>query len=114
MLRLAVVPLIAVHAGWLLPVAWSGLGRWLLVLGIVAALVLFLPEPDPDPARRGIELLAASAAQLFAITVTTLAVPSLYDDGTLVVLGLLWLSVTVVVSLVIETRSRDGEAREAG
>jgi len=36
-LRLAVVPLIAVHAGWLLPVAWSGLGRWLLVLGIVAA-----------------------------------------------------------------------------
>lgn len=113
-LRLAVVPLIAVHAGWLLPVAWSGLGRWLLVLGIVAALVLFLPEPNPDPARRGIELLAASAAQLFAITVTTLAVPSLYDDGTLVVLGLLWLSVTVVVSLVIETRPRDGEAREAG
>lgn len=113
-LRLAVVPFIAVHAGWLLPVAWSGLGRWLLVLGIVAALVLFLPTPDPDPAKRGIGLLAASGAQLLAITVAALAIPSLYDDGTLVVLGLLWLAVTVVVSLVIETRERDEEGADPG
>lgn len=112
-LRLAIVPLIAVHAGWLLPVAWSDLGRWLLVLGIVASLVLFLPTPDPDPARRGINLLAASAAQLLAITVAALAIPSLYEDGTLVVLGLLWLAVTVVVSLVVETREPDEEAVRA-
>ncbi len=113
-LRLAVVPFIAVHAGWLLPVAWSDLGRWLLVLGIAASLVLFLPVPDPDPARRGIALLAASAAQLFAITVAALAIPSLYEDGTLVVLGLLWLSVTVVVSLVVETRPGDEEVPRPG
>jgi len=113
-LRLAVVPFIAVHAGWLLPVAWSDLGRWLLVLGIVGSLVLFLPQPDPDPARRGIGLLAASAAQLLAITVAALAIPSLYEDGTLVVLGLLWLAVTVVVSLVVETRDGDGGASAAG
>jgi hypothetical protein len=112
-LRLAIVPLIAVHAGWLLPVAWSDLGRWLLVLGIVASLVLFLPTPDPDPARRGINLLAASAAQLLAITVAALAIPSLYEDGTLVVLGLLWLAVTVVVSLVVETREPDEEVVRA-
>ncbi len=111
-LRLAVVPVVAVHAGWLLPVAWSGAGRWLLVLGILAALLLFLPAPDADPARRGIDLLAASAAQLLAITVTALAIPSLYDDGQFVVLGLLWLSVTVVISLVVETRP-DGEAARA-
>jgi hypothetical protein len=111
-LRLAIVPFIAVHAGWLLPVAWSDLGRWLLVLGIVASLVLFLPTPDADPARRGIGLLAASGAQLLAITVAALAIPSLYEDGTLVVLGLLWLAVTVVVSLVIETRDGDGDRDE--
>jgi hypothetical protein len=113
-LRLAVVPVIAVHAGWLLPVAWSGVGRWLLVLGIVAALLLFLPPPHADPARRGIDLLAASAAQLLAITITALAIPSLYDDGQFVVLGLLWLSVTVVISLVVETRMRDGARPAAG
>jgi len=113
-LRLAIVPFIAVHAGWLLPVAWSDLGRWLLVLGIIASLVLFLPTPDADPARRGIGLLAASGAQLLAITVAALAIPSLYEDGTLVVLGLLWLAVTVVVSLVVETREPDEEVVRPG
>ena len=43
---------------------------------------------------------------------TALAIPSLYDDGQFVVLGLLWLSVTVVISLVVETRP-DGEAARA-
>lgn len=113
-LRLAVVPLIAVHAGWLLPVAWSGVGRWLLVLGILAALLLFLPRPDADPARRGIGLLTASAAQLLAITLTAIAIPSLYDDGQFVVLGLLWLSVTVVISLVVQTRGGDEASPAAG
>jgi hypothetical protein len=113
-LRLAIVPVIAVHAGWLLPVAWSGVGRWLLVFGILAALLLFLPRPDGDPARRGIGLLAASAAQLLAITLTAIAIPSLYDDGQFVVLGLLWLSVTVVISLVVETRPRDEAPSVAG
>jgi hypothetical protein len=113
-LRLAIVPLIAVHAGWLLPVAWSGVGRWLLVLGILAALLLFLPRPDADPARRGIALLAASAAQLLAITLTAIAIPSLYDDGQFVVLGLLWLSVTVVISLVVDTGPRDEAVPRAG
>jgi hypothetical protein len=113
-LRLAIVPLIAVHAGWLLPVAWSGVGRWLLVLGILAALLLFLPPPSSDPAQRGIGLLGASAAQLLAITLTAIAIPSLYDDGQFVVLGLLWLSVTVVISLVVETRTRDEAPPVAG
>jgi len=113
-LRLAVVPFIAVHAGWLLPVAWSDFGRWLLVLGIVASLLLFLPAPDPDPARRGAALLGASVGQLLAIAVAALAIPSLYEDGTLVVLGLLWLAVTVVVSLVVETTGGDEEALRAG
>lgn len=113
-LRLAIVPLIAVHAGWLLPVAWSGVGRWLLVLGILAALLLFLPPPSSDPAQRGIGLLGASAAQLLAITLTAIAIPSLYDDGQFVVLGLLWLSVTVVISLIVETRTRDQAPPAAG
>jgi hypothetical protein len=113
-LRLAIVPLIAVHAGWLLPVAWSGVGRWLLVLGILAALLLFLPPPSSDPGQRGIGLLGASAAQLLAITLTAIAIPSLYDDGQFVVLGLLWLSVTVVISLVVETRTRDEAPPVAG
>jgi hypothetical protein len=84
------------------------------VLGILAALLLFLPPPSSDPGQRGIGLLGASAAQLLAITLTAIAIPSLYDDGQFVVLGLLWLSVTVVVSLVVETRTRDEAPPAAG
>lgn len=102
--RLAVVPLVAVHAGWLLPAAWSDLGRVVLVVGVAVALVLLLPPPSADRERHGLELLAASGAQLLALVVFVLALPSLIDDPQLVVLGVFWLSVPVMTALTVRIR----------
>jgi hypothetical protein len=104
--RLAVVPLVAVHAGWLLPAAWSDLGRVLLAVGVVLGLLFFLPPVAADRRRRTLDLLTASAAQVLALVVVVLALPSLFDGDTFVVLGLFWLSVAVIAALVVETVDR--------
>jgi len=103
LVRLAVVPLVAVHAGWLLPAAWSDLGRVVLVVGVLLALLFFLPKPSADPARHTLDVLAASGAQLLVLVVFALAIPSFVDDGSTVVLGLFWLSVAVIAALTIRT-----------
>ena len=101
--RLAVVPLIAVHAGWLLPAAWSELGRVVLVAGVLLALFWLMPPVAADRTRHGLNVLGASLAQLVALLVFVLAIPSLFADGALTVLGLLWLSVPVIAALTIDT-----------
>ncbi len=101
--RLALVPLIAVHAGWLLPAAWSEFGRVILVAGVLLALLFLMPKVAPDPARHTLDVLTASGAQLLALVVFALAIPSFVDDGSTVVLGLFWLSVAVIAALTIRT-----------
>jgi hypothetical protein len=103
--RLAVVPLVAVHAGWLLPAAWSGFGRVVLVVGVLLALLFFMPKVAADPARHTLDVLTASGGQLLALVVFALAIPSFVDDGSTVVLGLFWLSVAVIAALTIRTTS---------
>lgn len=101
--RLAVVPLIAVHAGWLLPAAWSELGRVVAVIGVLLALFWLMPPVAADRTRHGLNVLGASLAQLVALLVFVLAIPSLFADGALTVLGLLWLSIPVIAALTIDT-----------
>ena len=101
--RFAVVPLIAVHAGWLLPAAWSELGRIVVVIGVLAALFWLMPPVATDRTRHGLNVLGASLAQLVALLVFVLAIPSLFEDGALTVLGLLWLSIPVIAALTIDT-----------
>jgi hypothetical protein len=103
--RLALVPLVAVHAGWLLPAAWSEFGRIVLVAGVLLALLFFMPKVATDPARHTLDVLTASGAQLLALVVFALAIPSFVDDGSTVVLGLFWLSVAVIAALTIRTTS---------
>jgi len=103
--RLAVVPLVAVHAGWLLPAAWSEFGRVVLVAGVLLALLFFMPKVAADPARHTLDVLTASGAQLLALVVFALAIPSFVDDGSTIVLGLFWLSVAVIAALTIRTTS---------
>jgi hypothetical protein len=103
--RLAVVPLVAVHAGWLLPAAWSELGRLVLVVGVVVGLLFLLPRAAADPDRRGREVLASSAGQLLVLVLFVLALPSLLDDPQLVVLGLFWLSVAVIAALTVRAET---------
>jgi hypothetical protein len=107
--RLAVVPLIAVHAGWLLPAAWSELGRIVIVVAGLLALFWLMPPVAADRTRHGLNVLGASLAQVVALLVFVLAIPSLFSDGALTVLGLLWLSVPIMAALLIDTRE---EAQE--
>jgi hypothetical protein len=113
--RLAVVPLIAVHAGWLLPAAWSGLGRVVIVAGVLIALFWLMPPVAADRARHTYDVVGASAAQLLTLVVFVLAIPSLFQDGALIVLGLLWLAIPIIAALTIDTkvtRNPDPEARD--
>jgi hypothetical protein len=109
--RLAVVPLIAVHAGWLLPAAWSEAGRVVFVLGVLLAVLLFLPRLAEHPERHALDVLGASAAQVLALVVFALALPSFLDDPQIVVLGLFWLAVAVIAALTV--RVADEPAEEA-
>lgn len=107
--RLAIVPLIAVHAGWLLPAIWSELGRIVVVVGVIVALLWLMPPVAADRRRHTLNVVGASLAQLLALLVFVLAIPSLFADGALTVLGLLWLSIPVIAGLTIDTRERSGE-----
>lgn len=105
--RFAVVPFVAVHAGWLLPAAWSDLGRIVLVVGVVLALLFLLPKLARDRDQHTGDLLAASGAQLLALVVFALALPSFLDDPQLVVLGLFWLSLAVIAALTVSTTAEE-------
>lgn len=112
--RLAAVPFLAVHAGWLLPTAWSDLGRAVVVVGVLLALFWLMPPAAADPQRHAYTVVGASAAQLLALAVFLLAIPSLFADGALTVLGLLWLSIPVMAALLIDTRDETGARDEVG
>lgn len=102
--RFAVVPVVAVHAGWLLPAVWSDAGRLVLVVGVVLAVFLLPPLAD-DPDRHALDVLSASGSQALALVVFALALPSFLDDSQLVVLGLFWLSVAVIAALTVRVAS---------
>ncbi|WP_309711290.1 hypothetical protein [Pseudolysinimonas sp.] len=101
--RLAVVPIVAVHAGWLLPAAWSEQGRVVLVVGVLLAVLFFLPALAEDRDRHALDVLGASGGQVLALVVFALALPSFLGDPQIVVLGLFWLSVAVVAALTVRT-----------
>jgi len=109
-IRLAVVPVVAVHAGLLLPAAWSGLGRIVLVVGVLAALLFLLPPRAATVERRTADLLGASALQLLALATFVLALPAFVEDPAMVVLGLFWLAVVVIAGGVIRTEPAPGPA----
>lgn len=113
--RLAVVPIVAVHAGWLLPAAWSEAGRVVFVVGVVLAVLLFLPPLAADRGRHAADVLAASGGQVLALAIFALAIPSFLDDPQIVVLGLFWLAVAVIAALTVRTVSdEDAAGQPAG
>lgn len=105
--RFAVVPLIAVHAGWLLPAVWTQFGLIVAVVTMVVALLLLQPPAARDNVTHSVRILTAAGTQLFGLAIALLAAPSLLDDPSLIVLGLVWLSVVVVAALCFETRAPD-------
>jgi hypothetical protein len=105
--RFGVVPLIAVHAGWLLPAVWTQFGLVVGVVFMLVALLLLQPPAARDNATHSVRILTGAALQTFGLAVALLAVPSLLDDPQLIVLGLVWLSVVVVAALCFETIARE-------
>jgi hypothetical protein len=105
--RLSVVPVLALHAGPLLPAAWTGFGRVVIVLAVLAALLLFMPKVAADPRRHALDVVRASWLQLLVLVVYALAQPSLFEDATQSTLGVLWLSVTAMAALSFDTARAD-------
>jgi hypothetical protein len=104
--RFAIVPLVAVHAGWLLPAVWTQFGLVLAVIALVITVLLLQPPAADDTGTHSARILAGAALQLLGLAVALLAAPSLLDDPSLIVLGLVWLSVVVVAALCFETVER--------
>ena len=77
----------------------------LLVLG----LLLMQRPPARDNATHTARSLVNATTQLFGFGIALLAAPSLLDDPSIIVLGLIWLSVVVVAALCIETVAREPE-----
>ncbi|HEV7742166.1 MAG TPA: hypothetical protein VGO65_07085 [Pseudolysinimonas sp.] len=105
--RLSLVPVLALHAGPLLPAAWTGFGRVVIVLAVLAALLLFMPKVAADPRRHALDVVRASWLQLLVLVVYALAQPSLFEDATQSTLGVLWLSVTAMAALSFDTAGAD-------
>lgn len=101
-LRLAIIPLVAVHATALLPAPWeSALGRTVLVIGLVVAVLLFAPVATADPVHRGERLLRRTTAQLAGLVVFVLALPSVLRGETFEIAGTLWLAIPVAAVLCL-------------
>jgi hypothetical protein len=115
-LRLALYPLVAVHAAVLLPAIWmNALARALLVAGILAAFLLMLPKVAADPVRHARTLLLASAAQLLTVVATAATLQTLFESNTVALLGTLWLAIPVAAALclTVEDTSRPSGAAVA-
>jgi hypothetical protein len=108
--RFAVVPIVAVHAGWLLPAVWSDSGRFLLVAGVLVAVLFLLPRLAEDRDQHALDVLGASGGQVLALAVFALALPSFLNDSQLVVLGLFWLSVAIIVALTVRVEDDPAQA----
>lgn len=106
--RLAVIPLIAVHAGWLLPAAWTPLGLALGALLIVAAALFAAPVAQAPGSARTRQSLGTASTRLATLSIAVLAAPSLLDDPSLIVLGLIWLSIVISAALCFTTTTSTG------
>lgn len=111
--RLAAVPVIAVHAGWLLPAIWTEFGLALGVAITVVSQLLLQPPAARDNATHSVRMMTSAASQLLAFGIALVAAPSLLDDPGLIVLGLIWLSVVVVAALSFETVEPDVYTEDA-
>jgi len=105
---LAVVPLVVLHAGLLLPAVWSGAAAPFVVIAGISALTLFRPRVAADPTRRAWDLLRASGALTLTFAIYALAPAFFQFNGESFALsGNLWLSVTVIAALTVKSVASD-------
>ena len=113
--RLVIIPLLAVHASVLIPeVLANAFARPILVGGVIAALVLFMPPVAADRLRHARTVLFASAAQLLVLLVYTFSLASELRGSLISTYGVLWLAIPIggALCLRVTARGANGTAPE--
>ncbi|THG30783.1 hypothetical protein [Naasia lichenicola] len=106
-LRMIVVPIIAVHAGEALPFFLSKpLGLATVAIGLVVTVFVAAPKVSSDPHTHGRALLTLASAQLAAALLATLGTASLLGGDVATVLATQWLTVPIVVATLLVRRRR--------
>ena len=101
LLRLAVIPVVAIHAGELLPAVWSdALDRPLVVVLSLVAFLFLSPAPVADARTTARRLVAASALQLAILGTFATTIVLDYDAEMFTVVAVIWLAVPVSAVLV--------------
>jgi hypothetical protein len=96
LVRLAVIPVVAVHAGELLPAVWSdALDRGVVVALSLLAFLLLSPRPVTDARRTARSLVAASALQVAILGTFATSIVLDYDAEVFTVVAVIWLAVPV-------------------
>jgi hypothetical protein len=104
--RLAVVPVVVLHAAVLLPEVLRGVDDVLIVATVVASILFFMPKRSPDSPTWPLAFLGASTAQVLVLVVFVFASSSLFKNETFATAALLWLFVTVTAGLAFQLRRR--------
>ncbi len=102
LVRLAVYPVIVLHAVDLLPAFLDGPVQVFVAVGLLAAVILlFLPPVAADPVRHTAVVSGATFAVLFALSGTMLATIAPERQSVTITLATLMLSVPVMTALVL-------------
>ncbi|GAA2223827.1 hypothetical protein N1031_00790 [Herbiconiux moechotypicola] len=100
-LRLAVIPVAAVHAGELIPAVWDdALSRPVVIVLSLAAFLLLSPPRHPDARVTARRLVASSALQVAILGTFATSVVLDYDAQLFTVVAVIWLAVPVSAMLV--------------
>ncbi len=104
--RMALVPIVTVHAISLVPALVSNpLGKLPVIVAAVLAVVLFMPEVAADPYRHVRQLTQGAALRLGSLLSLTVVTIFGFDAATdtIAVLGLQWLAIPLMVAFTTKT-----------
>jgi hypothetical protein len=101
LVRLAVIPVVAIHAGELLPAVWSdALSRPLVIMLSLLAFLFLSPAPSTDARQTARALVAASALQVAILGTFATTIVLEYNAEVFTVVAVIWLAVPVSAMLV--------------
>lgn len=101
LVRLAVIPVVAIHAGELLPAVWSdALSRPLVIVLSLLAFLVLSPAPTSEAHTNARTLVAASALQVAILGTFATTIVLDYNAEVFTVVAVIWLAVPVSAVLV--------------
>jgi hypothetical protein len=109
LLRLAVIPVVAIHAGEILPAVWAdALSRPFVIALSLGAFLFLSPQRTADARRSTRSLVAASALQLAILGTFATSIVVDYNAEVFTVVAVIWLAIPVSAVLCCRvTREND-------